>query len=143
MSPTIESLIQEYDDGRLTRRNLIALLGAALVSNRAGLSSPQDTSTFDAVGRSRDFYVKHLGLKVSRENAMSCFLTFGSNFLALFRSSDTGMNHYCYAVSGYDVGEAARKLRAEGLEPRIEGNRIYFRDPDGLTVQLSAPDHTA
>jgi catechol 2,3-dioxygenase-like lactoylglutathione lyase family enzyme len=48
------------------------------------------------------------------------------------------MHHYCYSIPDYDQQAAARKLRAAHLEPTLEGNRIYFRDPDGLTVQLAA-----
>jgi hypothetical protein len=42
-------------------------------------------------------------------------------------------------VENYTVGGAADTLRAQGFEPRVTGNRIYFPDPDGLIVQLAAP----
>ena len=52
------------------------------------------------------------------------------------------MDHYCYSVKDYDVRDAERKLKAAGIEPRVRGgNRIYFEDPDGLTVQLAAETH--
>jgi catechol 2,3-dioxygenase-like lactoylglutathione lyase family enzyme len=95
------------------------------------------------VARSRDFYKKHLGLEVTREGGNNCFLSFGSNFLALFPGPKPEMQHYCYSVAGYNVENAARKLREAGIEPEIESNRIYFPDPDGLTVQLASPDHRA
>ncbi len=53
------------------------------------------------------------------------------------------MDHYCYAIKNYDVDVAEEKLKAEGLSPRVhrEGGRIYFEDPDGLTVQLASKTH--
>ncbi len=149
MQDRIEKLVQAYEKGGLTRRQLVLGL-TALSSGTATATSP---STFTAtglnhvalattdVGRSRDFYAKLLGMRVNRESADSCFLTFGDNFVALFRRNQAGMDHYCYSVEGYDVQKAAQKLREQNLESRVRGNRIYFDDPDGLTVQLAAAEH--
>ena len=160
MDTALESLIDEFEAGRLTRRQLtagLALLvgGAALAAGAKGASAQQGTgSTFRAwdvnhealsvadVQRSRDFYVRHLGLEVTSESARNCFLSCeGDNFLALFQSANPGLNHYCFSVDGYAVGDAAEKLRARGFQPRVTGNRIYFPDPDGIEVQLAAPNH--
>jgi catechol 2,3-dioxygenase-like lactoylglutathione lyase family enzyme len=167
MQAQIGRVIDDFEQGRLTRRQLMRHLAAliAVAGGSSGLASArqdadgaarQDSgSTFRAIGlnhialnvadipRSRDFYVKHLGLTVTRESSGSCFLRCEDGFLALFRSPDSGMHHYCYAIHDYTVGSAAEKLREQGLEPRISGNRIYFDDPDGLEIQLSAPDHRA
>ena len=56
----------------------------------------------------------------------------------MFRSRTAGMHHYCYTVADYDPATVVRTLERAGLKPRREGNRVYFPDPDGLTVQLSA-----
>jgi catechol 2,3-dioxygenase-like lactoylglutathione lyase family enzyme len=132
---------------------LIACLSALVAST--GTARAREETTFEAVdlnhialdvtdiSRSRDFYMKHLGLAVTQESQSNCFLSFGSNFLALFRSPKAGMNHYCYSIKDYSVTQAAEKLKAEGIEPDIQGNRIYFPDPDGLTVQLASVDHRA
>ena len=159
MYADVEKMIGDYERGRITRRQLVshfatllAFAGGATFSATAG---NQSASTFQAVDlnhialnvtdipRSRDFYVRHLGLTVSRESDRSCFLTCGDNFVALFRSNEAGLAHYCYAIEDYSVDTAAEKLRAQGFEPRIAGDRIYFDDPDGLEVQLSAHDHRA
>ncbi len=63
------------------------------------------------------------------------------NFVALFRSSESGLNHYCFSIDDYDVAGAQEKLKAEGLSPRRQGNRIYFPDPHGVTVQLASSEH--
>ena len=155
MGVLIESLLNRYESGGLTRRQLVQGLTALGVGAAGGAARAQATpSTFRAVGlnhialsvsdipRSRDFYVQHLGLEVARESAGSCFLQCGeANFVALFRADTAGMNHYCYSVAGYDVEKAAESLRGVGIEPSVRGQRIYFDDADGIEVQLSAADH--
>ena len=152
MSDLIERLLDRYDSGRLSRRRLIEGLALVGVAGSASRAQPA-SSTFRTVGlnhialsvvdvpRARDFYVRHLGLEVSRESAGSCFLRCGEeHFVALFRSDRAAMNHYCYSVEDYSVEQAAAKLREAGIEPRVQGGRIYFDDADGLEVQLAAPE---
>lgn len=159
MNHSIESMIDAFAAGRISRRDVIAGVSglvAAAAFGRGGAAAAQETApTFRAAGlnhialrvtnvpRARDFYLKHLGMSVARDSPSSCFLNFDNGFLALFRGDEPRMDHYCYSVEGYDVNGAAEKLRAEGIEPRIEDQRIYFPDADGLTVQLAAPEHRA
>jgi catechol 2,3-dioxygenase-like lactoylglutathione lyase family enzyme len=134
--------------------HLAALAAAGPVASPRA-AAQESASTFKAtslnhvalrvtnVQRSRDFYVKHLGMTVSRDGATSCFMTCGNNFVALFRGSEPSMDHYCYAVENYEVKDAVAKLEAEGLNPDNPSGtgRVYFKDPDGLTVQLAAEPH--
>jgi len=159
VSESLDTLIGKYDRGLLTRRQLIVgLSGLVALAGTAGVLTADDKSvpgTFRAVGlnhialtvtdirRSREFYVKHLGLTVTSESNSSCFLTAGGNFVALFRGERPGLHHYCYSIEDYSVGGAAERLRTQGIESRTQGERIYFDDPDGLEVQLSSPDHRA
>lgn len=156
MHAELENLVGAFEGGRLTRRQLLVRLSGLMALAATASGTPATAgpgSTFQAVGlnhialdvtdipRSRDFYVSHLGLKVSSESRTNCFLRCGDQFVALFRAGQGGMNHYCYSVPDYSVTGAAEKLTREGLKPRPAGNRIYFDDPDGLEVQLSSPDH--
>ena len=154
MQNEVEKFIVDYERGRMSRRELIACLGAMTVAVTAGRSIlAAEGSTFQANGInhvalsvpdievSRDFYVKHLRLKVVREGSSNCFMTCDDNFVALFRSSNAGLNHFCFSVEDYDVGKAEDTLSEKGLNPRREGNRIYFNDPHGITVQLASKEH--
>jgi catechol 2,3-dioxygenase-like lactoylglutathione lyase family enzyme len=90
------------------------------------------------IPRSRDFYVKHLGLSVVRGDDNALFLGQGREFfLTLFRREKPGLNHYAYAIGRYEPDAAFAQLGAAGLRPRREGQRIYFPDPDGITVQIA------
>lgn len=89
------------------------------------------------VSRSRDWYVKHLGLKVTRDGRRNCFLDCGDHFLALFKNDKPGMDHYCYTIRHYDPGRVVKTLEGLKMKPRRTENRVYFDDPDGLEVQVS------
>ena len=152
MHQTIDQMVSDYEEGGLTRRQLVAGLAAmAASSGAAGSAAGAEGSTFMATGlnhialsvtdveRARDFYVEHLGLRVTSEYLPSnSFLDCGDEFLALFRSREVGLAHYCYSIPDYNQHEAAERLRGVGLTPSLQGNRIYFRDPDGLVVQLAS-----
>jgi catechol 2,3-dioxygenase-like lactoylglutathione lyase family enzyme len=155
MQPDIaETLVQDFERGLLSRRQLASRLvglGAALAAMpRAAQALQGEGSTFQATGldhvalnvssvpKSRDFYIKHLGLKVIRDGGEdNCFLCGGDDFfLTLFKGERPGLNHYCYAIKGYDADRVEEKLKAAGLKPRREDNRVYFPDPDGIEVQV-------
>ncbi len=158
MQPDIaETLVEDFERGLLSRRQLASRLmglGAALAAmNRTtdAEAAQGDGITFQATGlnhvalnvrsvpKSRDFYIKHLGLKVTRDGGEdNCFLGAGDDFfLTLFRGENPGLNHYCYTIRDYKVERAEEKLKAAGLKPRREGNRIYFPDIDGIEVQVA------
>ena len=155
MLPQIDRMLDAYDGGRVSRRTLILQL-TGLLGVAAGVRAAQDTptSTFTAtdvnhialrvtdVSRSRKFYQEHLGLTLRSDNSPnSVFMNVGKHdFLALFRADKPAMDHYCYTIKGYTAGDAVKRLEAAALKPRRRGNRVYFDDPDGLEVQISAPN---
>jgi catechol 2,3-dioxygenase-like lactoylglutathione lyase family enzyme len=162
MRHLISGMLERYERGKVSRRELIQGLAALAVgavgrsaSAASQATSPAAESPFKGVdlnhialrvtdvARSRDFYSKLLGLPVARDSGGSAFLGLGSNFLALFRSGEPGLDHYCISVENYEVGAVTRKLRDLGLNPRQpEGSRrVYFSDPDRLTVQFSESGH--
>ena len=156
-----EKLVGDFECGRLSRRQLVGRLvglGAAIaMAPRLGFAQQTKSSdtataapTFQATGldhialdvtdvpRSNEFYGKHLGLHVIRGDDDASFLGADRDFfLTLFRAEQPGMNHYCYSIDNYDADDAMERLADAGLRPRREGNRVYFPDPDGLTVQVA------
>lgn len=154
MRREIEELVAGFEQGGLTRRELVAGLVALSTAGVGARGASAAGSTFSATGlnhialavtdveRSRDFYVEHLGLRVTSEALPgNCFLDCGDQFVALFRSREAGLAHYCYSIPDYRQQDAASRLRAVGLSPSLQRQRIYFDDPDGLTVQLASETH--
>ena len=153
MMDVIEGTLDDVERGKISRRDAVLRLGA-LIATASALpaigSEGKPSSTFRATGlnhialrvsdvpRSRDFYTKHLGLSVMRESSSNAFLQCGeSNFVALFGGGNPGMDHYCYTIADYKPDGVVDTLKGAGLDPRRRENRVYFSDPDGLTVQLS------
>jgi len=150
-----DGIVEQYERGQISRRQLAARLmglGATLAVLTDVAHAGQDKeATFRATGldhvaldvkdvpRSRDWYVKHLGLEVIRDGGQdNCFLGSGGKFfLTLFRGDRPGLNHYCYAIKDFDADRAEEKLKAAGLKVRRESGRVYFHDPDGIEVQVS------
>jgi catechol 2,3-dioxygenase len=102
--------------------------------------------------RSRDFYVRTLGLKVAFDSPGAVFLSFGREHheLALFQlaSGETpgeaqpGLHHMAWQLGSFAELQAAhRELAAMGIavESTVEHNvtrSVYFPDPDGNRVEL-------
>jgi len=154
MTQIISDLLASYEHGRLSRRQLMQGL-AALVAG--GYAAPASGSTFQGmalnhiairvsnVQRSKDFYQKLLGLPLIRESERSCFLGLGRNFLTLFQNQTPGLDHFCIAIEGFKPDSVMEELKRQGLTPKrpSDSDRVYFPDPDGLTVQLSSINHHA
>ncbi len=155
MFSEIDRWLSWFERGKITRRQLAARLvgmAAAVAGTAAGQPAASATpdSTFQATSlnhlalrvsdpqRSAKFYRDHLGLKPLSSGPSNTFLRCGPHFLALFRDDQPRMDHYCYTIADYRQQSAARALREVGLEPELVADRIYFRDPDGHRVQLSA-----
>ena len=51
------------------------------------------------------------------------------------------MDHYSIAIDNYKTDAVTDELKRQGLNPTRTSNRVYFPDPDGLVVQLSAVGH--
>lgn len=155
MQDSIDRMIHDFEQGRLTRRQLLVYLTgmmAAGVSARVGAAQPVAATpspaspTFQAtdlnhialsvrdVARSATWYQQHLGL---RPMGSQGFLTTGKGWLALFRGDKPGLHHYCYSIADYDPESAMERLKAAGLAPERRGNRVYFDDPDGIEVQVA------
>jgi metallothiol transferase len=154
MQHIIVNILSDYDRGIVSRRQLIQALTA--VVSAAGAAHAAN-STFQGVGlnhiairvtnvqRSRDFYQKHFGLPVLHEAEDNCFLGLGRNFLTLFRNEKPGLDHFCIAIENFRADAVLEELKRQGFKPRRPAgtDRVYFPDPDGLELQLSAIDHHA
>ncbi|MEM7354249.1 MAG: VOC family protein, partial [Acidobacteriota bacterium] len=98
MHAEISKMVEDYDRGQLTRRQLVTRLADAAAMAGASLrgdtpaAAQQTSPTFQATGvdhialsvsdiaRSRQFYEQHLGLQVTRCDASTCFLQSGEDF---------------------------------------------------------------
>lgn len=70
-------------------------------------------------------------------------LGLGSSFVGLYDIPGAPrLHHFCIGVDGFELEGIADLLRESGLEPSFNrGAEVYFRDPDGILVQLAASDY--
>lgn len=157
----IEAELGAFEEGKISRRELVARLGAAaaaawaapaIAKAQGGESKPTFTSAdlnhialrVTDLDRSREFYAKHLGLELSSQSRSSVFMNCrDENFLAMFKSETPGLDHYCFGIDEFQIDDVVARLDEAGLEPRRRGNRVYFDDPDGIEVQLASTSHGA
>lgn len=128
-----DQCLRAFENGKIDRRDLLSkVLFVAGAAMGAGAFTPAVASEAKApmfasnglthlalnvtdIGRSRDWYCKHLGLKVLRDGTRNCFLRTRDDFLALFKSRKPGMNHYCFPWPGKTADEAIRRLNAADM----------------------------
>lgn len=152
MTSEIAAMVDRFAAGRLSRRELVQRLGAIVGSAGGGAQAPRRATTFQAEGlnhlalrvtdldRSQAFYERHLGMTVipldgGSPRLMAC----GPHVLNLFKADRPQMDHVCFTVPNYDAVEAAARLRAQGITPEVEADRVHFRDPDGYKLQVGGP----
>lgn len=114
-------------------RHMESLFNATAINHVALRVSDLETS--------RAFYENLVGARVYRQTDTACFLEISrDNFLALFTSDRAFIEHFCFTFEGYDADEVAQRLEAAGYSIHRKDDRVFVEDPDGLLVQLSAPE---
>ncbi|GAB5498594.1 MAG: hypothetical protein PsegKO_09050 [Pseudohongiellaceae bacterium] len=163
MTPTINALLDQYEDKKLSRRELIGSLLAATSALSLPQSGQAQSTSPAAIGRSMnhvslsvsdvnrsaDFYSSVLGMNIiSRPGNGGLNMGLGEeSFLGLYEFANPGsMHHLCIGVENYDPDALAARLADHGIEARINrnpanrtsgGDQLYFNDPDGISVQLA------
>jgi catechol 2,3-dioxygenase-like lactoylglutathione lyase family enzyme len=149
---TIDTALDRYDSGRLTRRELLqALVVAGVVqpgtagSIFKGRELNHVTLGVKDVQRSREFYARVLGLPVLRTldtPYREVQFQFENSFLSLAQGYGRigQIDHFCVGIDGFELHNTAAKLQAAGLKPLLEsdGKWVYIEDPDGIRVQVAA-----
>ena len=152
MTEAIDQLVGRYESRQLTRRQLVQALGVLVAASRPasakqspfqGVSLNHTSLAVSDVAHAQAFYQDLLGLNVVSRQANGVNLGLGSSFLGLYQIDPPGHTHHCcIGVEDFDLEQAADTLRQHELEPSFNrGVEVYFRDPDGTLVQLSAKDY--
>lgn len=98
------------------------------------------------IAESQKFYQEIFGLPLISRNEKSKRVLLGvgpSAWLELNEAEQAEMNHFCYAVENFDAKKLPDELEdwvtGEISEP--EPGVIRFKDPQGITVEVTSPDH--
>jgi len=156
MEHIIAKLLHEFEQGKLSRRDLIKNLTVAATAVSAATATPAaaaeskvlPATNFNHVSyqvtdytKARDFYAGLFGMKVSEDNGKQCRLTFGNNILIVRnRQPAPKVDHIAYTLANWDQDKEAY---AEELKRRghkiVQGDTktsLHILDPDGFEVQM-------
>ncbi len=160
MEHIIAKLLNDFEGGRLSRRQLIQSIAAAAAVAGTAQAAPAEGAGFKAVtvnhisyqvadyAKTRDFYAGLLGMKVSQDNGRQCYLSFGDTFL-LPRNARSGaqtprVDHIAYTIETWDQKAVKAELDRRGLAAREDTvNSYHVKDPDGFDLQISGKDMKA
>ena len=150
MEPTISDLLNRYEKGSLSRRQLVqglALLAASGTAATAQEDLDFKTAEIDHVSiqvadmqRSVDFYQKMFGFSVISQDQPLGIVRLGTNrsLVSLNRQSPAGIvDHFAIGVPRFSKESAARYLRERGASPEDDPYAgLHIKDPDGINVQV-------
>jgi catechol 2,3-dioxygenase-like lactoylglutathione lyase family enzyme len=151
MNAIISDLVERFDKGALSRRQLIQgltmLAAAGTMGAAEGQETPFKSTRIDHVSvqtpdlqRSIEFYQKVFGLKVLNEDKPNEIARMGTTkiIVSLHHKEPTGIvDHFGIGVEGFDKEAAKQSLARLGL--KAEENLdygFYVRDPAGVPVQM-------
>ena len=153
MNPDLDSLLHQYEAGRISRRELLGTLAAlvlpvtlpAQAGPAIGVAKHLNHATLRVtdVPRSRRFYQELFGMPVLTSQDPGVNLRVGSSFIGLYpveQGEPARIDHVCLALENFNADAVQSKLAARQIEAtvRLRGDtkELYFPDPDGIRIQL-------
>lgn len=164
MSAVIESLVEQFESRKMSRRQLVASL-TAIVAGATSAASAQTPAapsvSMVAQGRSLNhaslavtdvekaaaFYGALLNAKVvSRPGNGGINLGLGDGFLGLYKLANPGtVNHICIGVDNFNADKMADTCKAMGITATVDrnpanrtsgGDQLYIQAFDNHRLQI-------
>ena len=147
----ISDLVDGYERGRVTRRELIQALAmlAAAGAGATASAAPLRSGSINHVSvlvsdmaRSIEFYNRVFGLSVQNEDKANKIarLGIGGKVLVSLRVEPPPglVDHFAIGVDGFNREAVTKELQAMGLTPHenLEFG-FHVKDPDGANVQIT------
>jgi catechol 2,3-dioxygenase-like lactoylglutathione lyase family enzyme len=156
VEPIINDMVRRFEDGGLTRRQLIQGLSALVAASQApgalaaaAQSQPAAVSAsgidhvsvlVSDVEKSATFYQGLFGLSVLSEDKEHGILRLGAQrvMVSIRKEQPYGtVDHFGVRVENFDKAAVAKTLMQRGLKPDENWQYgFYVKDPDGVNVQL-------
>ena len=152
METIISNLVKKFENGALSRRELIQSLVAVTAASTGAApaafqQTPFKSTRIDHISvqvaelpRSIAFYEKIFGLSILNEDKTNEIVRMGTTrtIVSLNHKPPTGIvDHYAIAIDGFDKDAVTRALKQEGLTPDENLDYGFFvRDPAGIPVQI-------
>jgi catechol 2,3-dioxygenase-like lactoylglutathione lyase family enzyme len=168
MEHIMATLLRDFEQGKMTRRQLIQSLALAATAASAGSATPAaaaDSKVVEAVyinhvsyqvadyAKSRDWYAGLFGMKVvlddgKRKANLSVGESVGEPLIAIHTRPSTNtpvVDHICFTIANWDKDKSVRdavgaELTRRGLDVRPTEHSFFIKDPDGFGVQIGGKD---
>jgi catechol 2,3-dioxygenase-like lactoylglutathione lyase family enzyme len=148
MKSTISKLLEAYEKGNMSRRQLIqglAVLAAGATAAEAagfqGNSINHISLQVSNLQRSTDFYQRVFDCKVNKRDGNNQ-LIFGKDFLVLRPGNPAAkVDHFAIGVDNFKKESVTADLKSRGVTPIDQqggGFGFHVMDPDGYPIQISA-----
>jgi catechol 2,3-dioxygenase-like lactoylglutathione lyase family enzyme len=165
MEHLIAKMLQNYEQGKMTRRQLIQSLALAATAVSAAKATPTAAPNNNAVkavylnhvgyrgvdyARSRDWYADLFGMKVVFDDGKKASLSVGESLVVFHSRESTNtpiIDHMCFTIADWDKDksvkdEVAAELKRRGLSARASEHSFVIKDPDGFNVQIGGNNQT-
>jgi catechol 2,3-dioxygenase-like lactoylglutathione lyase family enzyme len=157
MEKVVVELLDQFERGKISRRQLVQSLTVGIVAATAAsptLAVAAERSPFKAIAvnhisfgvadyaRTRDFYAGLFGMEVSCDNGKQCNLGFNGNYIIARKSrqpdSKPLVDHIAYTIDNWDKKHVEEVLRSRGMDPRPDtDDSFHVKDPDGYNLQIA------
>src|SRR5882672_5130184 len=160
METLIAKLLQDFEQGKMNRRQLIqslsvAAAAAAVPTTAIAAAAPTPTGKLEAgyvnhisyscndYKKLRDFYADLLGMKITEDDGKTqCRLVFGNNILIPRNRANGGpakVDHIAYTVINWDAEKDAFEAQLKRRNLQYTGTAktsFQVKDPEGMGVQF-------
>ena len=151
MNTLVDDLVSGFEQGTLSRRQLVqgltALAAAGTAMPTAGQATPFSSTRIDHISiqvtdmaRSIQFYERIFGLKILSEDKENEIVRMGVTriIVSLHRKPPVGIvDHFAIAIDGFDREAVTAELAKHGFTAEQNVDYGFFvRDPEGIPVQI-------
>jgi catechol 2,3-dioxygenase-like lactoylglutathione lyase family enzyme len=152
MERIIADLVNRFEGGRLTRRQLIQGLSTLMVAGTSSAASAAQTAGLRATGidhvsilvndlqRSAAFYQTVFGMTPLSEDKPNQILRLGAKrtIVSLRHEGSAGLvDHFAISVENFNRDTVTERLASHALTPQQNVQfGFHVKDPDGAVVQI-------
>jgi catechol 2,3-dioxygenase-like lactoylglutathione lyase family enzyme len=158
MEDIIARLVKNFEEGKISRRQLIQNLAIAASSSSVVSSVPAiaaEAPAFKATAihhvsytvpdyaKTRDFFVNVFGVKVSDDDGKRCNISSGDLSMVVRTGSGSApmVDHFGIAIENFNKGAVIAELKRRGLNPQSGPAElgVSIKDPNGFRLQVEKP----
>jgi catechol 2,3-dioxygenase-like lactoylglutathione lyase family enzyme len=152
MIQTIETMLNKFECGILTRRQLVLSLAALAAPAQSAekekgchaVSINHITVKVPDLHRTSSFYQEFFEMPLKQHSAKTHILGVGDCFFGIEQGDNQAarVDHFDFGVANFSADEIRAKLTERGLKFDSTSQESFkFYDPDGFHVQVNAPDY--